>query len=55
MRKRLLRNSPLYFLFFANSVYACRNRLFGWLFWTAAVLTAVSFAWDTLEVMSNAR
>ena len=55
MRNDFLKNSPLYFLFFANSVYAYLNRQFDWLFWIAAILTLVCFTWDVMEVICHGR
>ena len=55
MRKKYFKSAAIYLLFFANSVYACMHRQFGWLFWTAAALTLACFVLDVLEVFLHGR
>lgn len=54
MRKKYLRNVPLYLLTAANAIYAVKNG-FSWVTWVAFGLTFIVLVFDVLEMFMNGR
>lgn len=54
MRKRYLRNVPVYLLTTANVIYAVSNG-FNWLTWVALGLSAVLLVLDIVEVIRHGK